>query len=159
MSYGGAKTWVYLYRLHKKQRRLTLGRFPAMGLDEAREAWRVARLAVAKGESPTHIRPTAADSFAAVAEEWLQRDQAQNRSVAEVRRVIERDVLPAWGDRPITAINRRDVNELIDGVADRGAMTMARRLHSHLHRLFRGPSAAGFSRSTRCPICRSLVRR
>ena len=27
--------------------------------------------------------------------------------------------------------------ELIDGVADRGAMTMARRLHSHLHRLFR----------------------
>lgn len=137
VSYGGARAWVYFYRLHGKQHRLTLGRFPAMGLDEAREAWRVARLAVAKGESPTHARPTAADSFAAVAGEWLERDQAQNRSVAEVRRVIERDVFPAWGDRPITGIGRRDINELIDGVADRGAMTMARRLHAHLHRLFR----------------------
>jgi len=34
-------------------------------------------------------------------------------------------------------ITRRDVLELVDSVADRGALTMARRLHSHLHRLFR----------------------
>ena len=37
-------------------------------------------------------------------------------------------------DRGIT---RRDALEFIDGVADRGALTMARRLHAHLHRLFR----------------------
>ena len=138
VSYGGAKTWIYFYRLHGgKLRRLSLGRFPGMGLTEARDSWRAARLAVSKGESPAHIRPTTADSFAAVAEEWLKRDQAHNRSVAEVRRVIERDVNPVWGERLIAAITRRDALELIDGVADRGAMTMARRLHSHLHRLFR----------------------
>jgi integrase len=137
VSYGGAKAWVYFYRLHGKLRRLSLGRFPGMGLTEARDAWRAARLAVSRGESPAHIRPTTADSFAAVAAEWIKRDQAHNRSVAEVRRVIERDVNPAWGDRLIAAITRRDALELIDAVADRGAMTMARRLHSHLHRLFR----------------------
>jgi integrase len=108
-----------------------------MGLVEARDAWRSARLAVSKGESPAHIRPTTADTFAAVAEEWLQRDQAHNRSAAEVRRVVERDVNPVWGERLVAAITRRDALELIDGVADRGAVTMARRLHSHLHRLFR----------------------
>jgi integrase len=137
VSYGGAKAWVYFYRLHGKLRRLSLGRYPALSLDEAREAWRAARLAVDKGESPALIRPTTADSFGAVAEEWLQRDQAHNRSVAEVRRVIERDVNPAWGERLIGAITRRDALELIDSVADRGALTMARRLHAHLHRLFR----------------------
>ena len=137
VSYGGAKAWAYFYRLHGKLRRLSLGRFPAMSLDEARDAWRAARLAVDKGESPAHLRPTTADSFATVAEEWLTRDQGQNRSAAEVRRVIERDVLPAWGDRLIAAITRRDCIELIDAVADRGAKTMARRLHAHLHRLFR----------------------
>jgi integrase len=137
VSYGGAKAWVFFYRLHGKLRRMSLGRFPGMTLDEARDAWRSARLAVDKGESPAHIRPTTADSFAAVAEEWLQRDQAQNRSAREVRRVLEHDVLPAWGDRLIAAITRRDVNELIDAVVDRGAAVMARRLHSHLHRLFR----------------------
>jgi integrase len=137
VSYGGAKGWYFFYRLHGKLRRLSLGRFPAMGLEEAREAWRAARLAVDKGESPAHLRPTTADTFAAVAEEWLKRDQAQNRSAAEVRRVIEHDVKPVWSDRLIAAIDRRSCLELIDGVADRGALTMARRLHAHLHRLFR----------------------
>jgi len=136
-SYGTAKTWVYFYRLHGKLRRLSLGRFPAMSLDEAREAWRAARLAVSKGESPAHVKPTTADTFVAVAKEWLKRDQAQNRSVAEVRRVIEHDVTPLWGERLIAGITRRDALELIDGIVDRGATTMARRLHSHLHRLFR----------------------
>ena len=90
-----------------------------------------------QGRESAHIRPTTADSFAATAEEWLQRDQGQNRSVTEVRRVIERDVSPVWGEHMIAAITRRDALELIDGVADRGALIMARRLHSHLHRLFR----------------------
>ena len=92
VTYGasncGAKTWIYFYRLHDKLRRLSLERHSGMGLIEVREAWRGARLAVSKGESPAHIRPTAADTFAAVAEEWLQRDQAHNRSAREVRRVI-----------------------------------------------------------------------
>jgi integrase len=137
VSYGGARAWVFFYRLHGKQRRMSLGRFPAMSLIEAREAWRAARLAVSQGESPTHIRPATADSFAAIAAEWLDRDQAKNRSAAEVRRAIEHDVMPKWTDRPIDTIARRDVLELIDGVADRGAVTMARRLHAHLHRLFK----------------------
>jgi integrase len=137
VSYGGAKAWVYFYRLHGKLRRMSLGRYPGMSLTEARDAWRAARLAVSKGESPAHIKPTVADSFGAVADEWLKRDQAHNRSAREVRRVIERDVNPVWGERLIAMITRRDALELIDGVADRGAVTMARRLHSHLHRLFR----------------------
>jgi integrase len=137
VSYGGARTWIYFYRLHNKLRRLSLGRYPAMSLDEARAAWRIARLAVSKGENPAHVRPTRADTFAAVAEDWLKRDQAHNRSAGEVRRTIERDVLPVWGDRLIAGIGRRDVAELVDRVVDRGATTMARRLHSHLHRLFR----------------------
>jgi integrase len=54
-----------------------------------------------------------------------------------VRRVIERDINPVWRDRLAASITRRDASELIDGVADRGALTMARRIHAHLHRLFR----------------------
>jgi integrase len=137
VSYRGTKTWVCFYRLHDKQKRLSLGRYPAMSLNEAHEAYRAVRLAVSKGENPAHIKPTKADTFAATAEEWLKRDQAKNRSANEVRRAIEHDVISAWGDRLVAAITRRDVHELIDGVADRGALIMARRLHSHLHRLFR----------------------
>ena len=37
VSYGGAKAWVYFYRLHGKLRRLSLGQFPGMDLTEARD--------------------------------------------------------------------------------------------------------------------------
>src|SRR6516165_6458334 len=137
VSYGGAKAWVYFYRLFGKQKRMTLGRWPSMSLSAAREAWRDARKTLDNGESPKHQRPAQASSFAAVADEWLKRDQVHNRSYAIVKRNIERCVLPAWEGRQISTIGRRDINDLIDAVADRGAITMARRLHAYLHRLFR----------------------
>ncbi len=137
VSYGGSRTWVHFYRLHGKLRRLTLGRWPSMDLAGARDAWRTARKLVDSGENPARARPVAADTFSAVAGEWLKRDQSRNRSADNVRSIVERYMLPAWGDRPITSIGRRDVIELIDSVADRGYLTMAHRLHSHVHRLFR----------------------
>jgi len=108
-----------------------------MGLGEARAAWREAHRLVGQGESPIGRRPASADSFATIVEEWLQRDQGKNRTAQEVRRAIDRNVLPVWRDRPIATIKRRDVIELIDAVADRGSPIMARRLYAYLHRLFR----------------------
>jgi integrase len=137
VSYGGSKSWVYFYRLFGKQKRMTLGRWPSMSLSAAREAWRDARNTIDKGESPQHQRPVTANSFAAVADEWLKRDQAHNRSCSATKRLIERCAKPVWEGRQISTIGRRDINDLIDTVADRGAIVMARRLHAHLHRLFR----------------------
>jgi len=108
-----------------------------MSLSTAREAWRNARTTIDKGESPQHQRPAAANSFAAVADEWLKRDQAHNRSFVKVKGTIERYAKAAWEGRQIATINRRDINDLIDAVADRGPVIMARRLHAYLHRLFR----------------------
>src|SRR5215468_6867997 len=74
VSYGGARAWAYMFRAHGKLRRITLGRWPAMSLSEARDAWREARKAVDRGENPA--RPKPADAFEAVMAEWLKRDQA-----------------------------------------------------------------------------------
>jgi integrase len=143
VSYGGAKAWVYLYRFHGKLRRVSLGRYPGMGLAEARTAWRDARLLVAKGENPARPKPTLADSFGAIADEWLKRDQAYRRTYAEVKRKIDVDVRPYWDDRPFASITRRDVIELIDRIADRCAVTASRRTQGVLHRLFRWARGRG----------------
>ena len=137
ISYGGARTWVYFYRLHGKQHRLTLGRYPAMSLADARSGWQSARKTVGAGDDPARRKLPGADSFDVVADEWLRRDQANNRSRDEVERILTRDVKPAWSGRLIGNIARRDVLDLIDGIADRGAVTLARRVHAHVHRLFR----------------------
>ena len=90
-----------------------------------------------KGVDPAGNKETSANDFGAVATEWLRRDQSGNRSHDAVKRLLDKDVLPRWGHKPIVELTRRDALELIDGVADRGSPVMARRLHSHLHRLFR----------------------
>ena len=139
ISYGGGKTWVFFYRIGGRLRRMGLGTYPAVSLSEAREAWRGARQEVAQGRDPSQSRKRErpATNFAAVAEEWLRRDQSKNRSHANVVRILNKDVIPVWGHLAIQDIGRRDVLDLIDGIADRGAVSMARQVHAHVHRLFR----------------------
>lgn len=137
LSYGGSRAFKFVYRFDGKQRRLTLGSWPAMSLADARAAWRLARERIAAGEDPGKTQePSGAGEFGAVAAEWLKRDQAGNKSYTDVQRLLEVDVLPHWRHRRVEDIGRKDVLELIDGVADRGSPVMARRLHAHLHRLF-----------------------
>ena len=45
--------------------------------------------------------------------------------------------MPVWGHRSVTDITRRDVRDLIDSIADRGAPIAARRVHAYVHRFFR----------------------
>jgi integrase len=138
VSCGGRKVWTYNFRFHGQKRRMTLDLYPVMGVAQAHDAWRKALDMVRAGSDPSRPQEKATD-FKGVFEEWMARDQEGrgHRSAGIVRHRIEREVLPQWGNRSIAEIGRRDVLDAIDAVADRGAVISARRLHSHLHRLFR----------------------
>jgi hypothetical protein len=89
LSYAGSKTWCFFYSWNKKAQRMTLGHYPAMTLAEAREAWRDARKEVQAGRDPSvPARRGAGKTFAVVSEEWLKRDQAENRTADESRRNV-----------------------------------------------------------------------
>jgi integrase len=77
----------------------------------------------------------------AVIDDWLERDQKDNRSYYDVKRVMEKEVKPRWGDRAITSISSREIGELLDAIVDRGAPVMARRTHAYLHRFLKWCSA------------------
>jgi integrase len=138
LSYGGNRSWVYFYRINGRLRRMTLGIYPALSLADAREAWRNARNDVQAGREPTRPRgPTDGDStFEKALENWLKRDQANNRTKDAIKRLIDKDATPAWRHRHIADIGRADVLDVIDRVVDRGSPITARRLHAHLHRFF-----------------------
>jgi integrase len=136
VSYGGGKSWVYFYRIGGRLRRRSLGTYPAVTLAEARQLWRDAKHQVSLGRDPGWQR--ASDpNFESVAREWLKRDQADKRSLKEVTRIVEKELIPEWGQRSIRDIRRHDILVLSDRIADRGATTMARRVMAYVHRLFR----------------------
>ena len=92
---------------------------------------------MARGGDPAHLHEKPSTLFKLVVDDWLKRDQAKNKSIAQVTRIIKKDVLPVWGDRHVTDLTRRDVLDLVDGIADRGAVIMARRVQAYVHRFFR----------------------
>lgn len=139
VSHGGRKSWTMFYRAAGRQRRLTLGVYPGTSLAEAREAWRKLQKDLEAGRDPqaARARPAPSTLFSDVATEWLRRDQQSNKSHDEVERIVNRELVPAWGTRQIKTIDRRDVLDLVDEIVDRGSPTMARRTLAYVHRLFR----------------------
>ena len=143
ISYGGKRTWVFMFRHGGNFHRMTLGTYPVMSLAAARAAWRDARAEVEGGRDPRSKRETPAQDVGSVLEDWLSRDQAKNRSVAAVRRSVMKDALPFWQHRSVNEITKRDVLDVIDAVVDRGSKVQARRLQAHLHRFFKWCAGRG----------------
>jgi integrase len=137
IGYGGAKSFEVYYRVGGKLKRTTLGRWPEVSLAAARDAWRKTRESIARGETPD--KKATAMMFDSVVEEWLRRDQSKNKASSQyqVHRSLEADLLPAWRGRRVDEITKRDVIELLNSIADRGAPIMARRVQAYVRRFFR----------------------
>ena len=110
-----------------------------MRLAEAVKHGGRSRQQVAKGIDPSGAqgldRPQ--QSFAAVVEEWLQRDQSGNKSIAAMRRIVATSGFQHGATDQLRTSVRRDILALIDSIVDRGSVVMARRVQARLHRLFR----------------------
>jgi integrase len=126
----------------RKMKPRTLGRYPEMTLAEAREAWRMHRKAVSEGK--VLVAVTSGDGapevlVSDVVAQWYegwQRDKRPN-SVKQKRLHIKSEILPAWGPRDIGSISKHDVMSLLDGIANRGATTQARRVFATLQTFFK----------------------
>jgi integrase len=128
----------------KKLVRLTLGRYPTLGLSDAREQARDVLRALQGGIDPREKAAEArrraaaeqASTFAAVAEVFIARHVASKRTARSIESIIRRELIPRWGERPIANITRADVIALIDEIVDRGHPEAARQTFAYTRRLF-----------------------
>lgn len=116
---AGAKSWAVRYRHAGVPRKLTLGRYPLLSLMEARSKAREALQAVAEGRDPAAAKKAKdpSDPFRDVAAQFLERHVKQHcrpSYARETDRLLAKNVLPVWGDRPIRDIGRRDVLDLLE---------------------------------------------
>jgi integrase len=134
----GVKTWTLLYRHHGRKRRLTLGRFPDLGLAKARLRATSERGRVADGADPAtdkhDERATYGDTVGALYELYKKATE-KKRSWPEQRRIFENEVLPAWRHRRVQDISRRNIRSLVDQKAET-APIMANRILARVSRLF-----------------------
>jgi len=138
---SGVKSWIFRYNFEKAPRRMTLGKYPTMGLAEARKMHRLAMDDVEKGIDPgkaaqaARIEQLEAPTFKALLDEFWDQELRLCKTADERRRLVDRDATPVWGDRKVAGIKRRDVVLLVDSVRKRAPIT-ANRLLGVLSRMF-----------------------
>jgi integrase len=154
----GHKSWIVFYRFDGKQRRLTLEpAYPQLGLAEARRAAGEIFDLVRAGKDPAEERAAKAAeqkrrpvTVSDLADEYLKRWASKKRSGGEDERMLRKDVLPAIGGRPLAAVARRDIVELLDRIVDRGAPVQANRVLAVTRRMFNFAVERGLLETTPC---------
>jgi len=153
---GGTRTYIVRYRANGKHRRMTLGKHPRLTLANAREKAREALAEAQGGEDPAldrQERRSADVSFKALADEVLEakaRD-TRERTRKERRRIVDADLLPAWGNRPAASITRREVVHLLERIVDRGAPILANRVLEVIRLVYNEGIKRGFPTITASP--------
>ena len=139
---NGRKSWVVMYRMGGRKapkRRLTLGPYPALSLAAARKLAKGAFEQIAEGKDPEprSITPVDGQFFPAVAAEFIERyAKENNKGWKRQESDIQNELVPHWKFKKITAINRRDVIEILDRVCDRASAVRANRVLALMRRFF-----------------------
>jgi len=130
VSPSGGKLWRWKYRVAGKEKRLALGSYPEVSLTEAREKHMAARKTLANGIDPGEQRKLeklvrsggSENSFGAIALELLAMRTKKNAKSTAVRngRIIEKDLNPYIGDRPINEISAVELLAVLRKMEKRG---------------------------------------
>jgi integrase len=139
----GKKSFVYAYREGNRVRWVTLGTYPALSLVDARLKHAEALKAKGEGRSPADALLDArqqsrdAPTVAWLADYYIERyAKRQKKSWAEDERLLKKDVILRIGRLKAREVKRRDIIELIEDIADRGAPVTANRTLAVLTRMF-----------------------
>jgi integrase len=140
---SGHKSWAHRYRVGDKTRKDTLGPVTGDGavtLAAAREAVARARRQLDDGVAISRpVSPTSADSVANQAAQFMAKHHAvRNRpgTIKAVELTFNNSVLPAWGNRAVRDIRRRDVIELVEAIASERGPAAAAALLQALSKFF-----------------------
>jgi integrase len=153
VSPAGGKWWRLKYRFTGKEKRLSFGVYPEVGLKVARSRRDEARKLLGAGVDPAANRKAinaaragrAANGFEVVTREWFAKYSvhwAESHS-SRMFRLFERDVFPWIGTRPIADISTPELLTVIRRIESRGALETAHRARTKCGQVFRYAVATG----------------
>ena len=154
----GSKSFqIYAWGAGRPQR-VTLGKFEpnnhaSLTIDQARRKVAPILKKVQGGRIPTAEKRQRrqAETVKDLCDEYLERHaKVKKKSWKEDERQINKDILPQWRNRKVREITRRDVNKLIDRIADRGAEIQARRTYRLISRMFSYAMGKGIVEASPC---------
>lgn len=143
---SGGKLWRLAYRHLGKQKTLAIGRYPEVGLQEARARRDDAKRLLSDGIDPAENRKAekrkaelaANTTFGSVAKAWyaVQKTRWVESYASRIWGRIEDDLLPDLGERPINTITPLEMLDVLRKIEDRGAVESAKRIKQYASHIF-----------------------
>jgi integrase len=151
VSPKGAVTFRLDYRFNGRRETLTIGRYgaDAMSLAEAREGLTAARKKIHDGISPAREKSDGKreskdiGTFKTFAEIWLRDAGLADSTIAMRKSILERDVLPAFGNRLLEEITPSQIMGLCEKIKGRGAPATAVHAREVVQQVYRHAISRG----------------
>ncbi len=163
----GGRWWRFKYRFQGKEKRLSMGVYPDVGLADARARRDAARKLLANGVDPGERRKSdkraaiarTEGSFEAVAREWYGKQVHTwvEHHARDVLRRLEGNLFPEIGAIPINEITAPALLAAVRKIEARGAHDLAHRVLGVASQVFRYGVAAGLCERDPAPDLRGAL--
>ncbi|KDC13742.1 site-specific recombinase, phage integrase family [Bordetella bronchiseptica F-1] len=150
VSAAGGKSWIFRYCWLGKQKRMSLGSYPALSLREARAERDKAQVLLAKGIDPQierdqrrHAARLAGEyTFKNVFDAWVEHrrkelKEGRQSTLSQILRIFNKDVLPTLGKMSIYDIRRPQLVGVVAAIEKRKAFTTAEKVRTWFNQMFR----------------------
>jgi hypothetical protein len=164
----GSRWWRFKYRFAGKEKRISIGVYPDVGLKKARDRRDEMRKLVADGIDPSAARKqqklmaldAAANTFESVAREWFEKHSTNWEASYSVKLLarLEANIFPWLGDRPIRDIKPPELLSVLRRVESRGVLETAHRLMNYCGNIYRYAVARGAQNARFRRICAARCR-
>lgn len=164
---NGTKKWVHRFFVGDgKEKTLSLGLFPAVGLAEAREGRDENRKLIARGINPSEKRQeakarsklAAANTFEAVAKEWHERQSDKATATRTKGAWLLQFAIDDFGRKPVKDVTAMDVLVTCRKLEARGNLETARRVRSKCSQVFRYAVQTGRADRDPTPDIRGAIK-
>jgi integrase len=161
---SGVKTWVYIYTFESKRKEMRLGEYPAMKLADARTKYNEAYELHKNGRDPgaeerqQKEERRLADTIEDLVKEYIKKHAKVNkRSWKNDERLLNKEVVPIWGDRKAEDIRKRDVVLLLESIVERGSPAMSNQTLKIVRKMFNFAVERDILQHTPCTGVKALA--
>lgn len=143
---SSSKTWTVM--IGKERRRICLGRYPAMGLQAARQEAKRLILAASLARNQANITNI---SFSAALDKFVEvgLHKVREHTGKEYERILRKHFEPVWKAKLLTEISRADINNVLDDLL-RESPTMANSAFKIIRLFLRWAMRRGYLVNTPC---------
>ncbi|GAA0715301.1 tyrosine-type recombinase/integrase [Dokdonella soli] len=164
---AGALRWRFRYRFNGKAKMLSFGTYPDVKASEARNLRDDARRFLRQGIDPSAQRQEKkrtpaivpdAQTFGAIAREWIARQEVADVTANKNRWIMETFLLPDLGNRPIREITSRELLITLRKIERTGKLETAKRARVKAGQVFRHAILEGLCENDPTPSLRGALK-